>query len=82
MKAELFVAARAAPTTEVDLVRKALHSFPYIRDVMRPASADMLLRLLSEVVIGESIRRLTTKVAVDLITDHARTILQTSPARG
>ena len=57
------VAARAAPTTDVDQIRKALHSFPsasgaersglgpsHIRDAMRPASADMLLRLLSEVV--------------------------------
>ena len=73
---------------------------------MRPPSADMLLRLLSEVVnlllqgelqelvrpyvcgasvswpslwpiaILESFRRLTSKVLVDLITDHARTILE------
>ena len=56
------VAARAAPTAEVYQVRKALHSFPstsgagrsglrpsHLREAMRPA-ADMLLRLLSEVV--------------------------------
>ena len=72
----------------------------HIRDPMRPASADMLLRLLSEVenpvrpyvclasimalrkpngsfrtmIIVEYICRLTSKVAVDLITDHGRTI--------
>ena len=88
-------AAPAAPTAEVDHVRKALHSCPstsgagrsglrpsHIRDAMRPASADLLLRLLFEVVslrpiaIAESIRRLASKVAVDLTSDRARTILE------
>ena len=49
------VAARAAPTVEVDQVPTsgAARSGPrpsHIRDAMRPASADLLLRLLSEVV--------------------------------
>ena len=57
------IAARAAPTAEVDQIGKALHSFPstsgaglsglrpsHIRGAMRPASADLLLRLYSEVV--------------------------------
>ena len=114
------VSSRTAPSAEVDQVRKALRSFPstsgagrsglgpsHIRDAMRPASADLLLRLLAEVVnlllqgevresvrplvcdssivalrkpngslrpiaIGESIRRITSKVAVELISDRAR----------
>ena len=53
----------AAPTADVDQVRKALWSFPstsgagrsglrpsHVRDAMRPASSDLLLRLLAEVV--------------------------------
>ena len=119
------IAARAAPTAEVDQVRKALHSCPstsgagrsglrpwHIRDATRPASADLLLRLLSEVAnlllqgelrelvrpyvcghqswpnwslrpigIGETIRRLTSKVAVDLITDRARSVVWASRRR-
>ena len=117
------VAARAAPTVEVDQVRKALHSFPstsgagrsglrpsHIRGAMRLASADLLLSLsevvhllllgqlpelvhpyvcgasimalrkpngsLQPIAIGETIRRLTSKVAVDLITDRARGVLE------
>ena len=112
------VASGAAPSADVDQVRKALLSFPstsgagrsglrpsHVRDALRPASSDLLLQLLSEVVslllrgevpesirpyvcgasimalrkpngslrpiaIGETIRRLTSKVAVDLITER------------
>ena len=118
------VAAGAAPSADVGQVRKALLSFPstsgtgrfalrpsHIRDAVRLASTDLLLRLLSEVVnlqlqgevpetvrpyvcgasimalrkpngasrpiaIGETICRLTSKVAVDLITERARVILE------
>ena len=83
----------------------------HVRDALRPASSDMLLRLLSEVVsillrgevpeevrpyvcgasimalrkpngtlrpiaVGETIRRLTSKVAVELITERARVLLE------
>ena len=57
------VASGAAPSVDVDQVRKALLSFPstsgagrsrlrpsHVRDALRPASSDLLLRLLSEVV--------------------------------
>ena len=57
------VASRAAPVADVDQVRKAVHSFPstsgagrsglrpsHIRDAVRPASSDLLLRLITEVV--------------------------------
>ena len=70
------VASGAAPSADVDQVRKALFSFPstfgagrsglrpsHVRDALRPASSDLLLRLLSEVVslllrgeVPESIR--------------------------
>ena len=119
------VASGAAPSADVDQVRKALLSFPstsgagrsglrpsHVRDALRPASSDLLLsELLSEVVslllrgkvpesiwpyvcgasimalrkpngslrpiaIGETIRRLTSKVAVDLITERAREIFE------
>ena len=112
------VSPGAAPTADVDQVGKALWSFPstsgagrsglrpsHVRDAMRPA--DLLLRLLAEVVsrevpeavrpyvcgasimalrkpngtlrpiaIGETIRRLASKVAVDLITERAREIFE------
>ena len=110
------VASGAAPSADMEQVRKALLSFPstsgeggsglrpsHVRDALRPASSDLLLRLLSEVVsllvrekfpsasivalrkpngslrpiaIGETIRRLTSKVAVDLITERAREIFE------
>ena len=113
------VASRAAPVAEVDQVRKAVHSFPstsgagrsglrpsHIRDAMRPASSDLLLRLLTEVVnlllqgevpesvrpfvcgasimalrkpngsLRPTVRRITSKVAVELISDRARTVLE------
>ena len=118
------VALGAAPSADSDQVRKALWSFSstsgagrsslrpsHVRDAMRPASSDLLLRLLSEVVsillrgevpeeirpyvcgasimalrkpngtlrpiaIGETIRRLASKVAVDLITERAREIFE------
>ena len=118
------VAPRAAPSVDPDQVRKALASFPSasgagpsglrpseIREAMRPATSDLLLRLLSEVVdlllqgevpdevrqfargasivawrkpdgairplaISETLRRTTSKVAVDLIADQAREILE------
>ena len=108
----------------LDHVRKAVHSFPstsgagrsglrpsHIRDATRPASSDLLFRLISEVVnlllqgavpesirpfvcgasimalrkpngtlrpiaVGETFRRITSKVAVELISDQARTILE------
>ena len=57
------VAPQAAPAADADQVRKALFSFPstsgagrsglrpsHVRDALRPASSDLLLRLLSEVV--------------------------------
>ena len=111
------VAPHAAPT-DVDQIRKAPRLEPlgqasdrHIRDATRPASTDLLLRMLSEIVslllrgevpdpvrpcvcgaaimalrkpsgsfrsmaIGEPIRRLTNKVALDLVTDHARSILE------
>ena len=118
------VASRAAPVAEVDQVRKAVHSFPstsgagrsglrpsHIRDALRIASSDLLLRLITEVVnpflqgevpesvrpfvcgasimalrkpngtlrpiaVGEIFRRNTSKVAVELISDRARTVLE------
>ena len=111
------VAPQAAPVADSVQVRKALFSFPstsgagrsglrpsHVRDAMRPASSDLLLRLCSEVVsiqgevpevvrphicgapimalrepnatlrpiAGETIRRLTSKLAVELITERAR----------
>ena len=99
----------ALPLLRQMLIRSARPSIPsQIRHALRPASADLLLRLLSEVVsvllrggprrcsafrtwrdhhgrsqtqrltsrFGESIRRLSSKVAVDLITDHARSIFE------
>ena len=84
----------------------------HIRDAMRPASSDLLLCLITEVVnlllqgdrsrvgtstfvcgasimalrkpngtlrpiaVGETIRRITSKVAVELISDRARTFLE------
>ena len=51
------VAARPAPTTEADQVRKVFHPFPSKcgdgRSGLSPASADLLLRLLAEVVNGD-----------------------------
>ena len=57
------VSPRAAPVADVERVRKAVHSFPstsgagrsglrpsHIRDATRPASSDLLFRLISEVV--------------------------------
>ena len=57
------VASGAAPSADMEQVRKALLSFPstsgagrsglrpsHVRDALRPASSDLLLRLLSEVV--------------------------------
>ena len=121
------VASRAAPVADVDGVRKAVQSFPsssgalksglrpsHIRDATRPASSDLLFRLITEVVnlflqgevpesvrpfvcgasimalrkpngtlrpiaVGETIRRITGKVAVELISERARALLE--PAR-
>ena len=118
------VAPQAAPVADSDQVRKALFSFPsncgagrsglrpsHVRDALRPASSDLLLRLLSEVVsimlrgevpevirpyvcgasimalrkpngslrpiaVGETVRRLASKIAVDFISEHARVILE------
>ena len=115
---------RPPPVVDSDQVRKALFSFPstsgagrsglrpsHVRDALRPASSDMLLRLLSEVVclmlqgevpeavrpsvcgasimtlrkpngslrpiaVGETIRRLASKIAVDLISERARVVLE------
>ena len=108
------VSPRAAPIADIDQVRKAVHSFPstsgagrsglrpsHLRDAMRPASSDLLLRLVTEVVnlllqgevpesvrpfvcgasimalrkpngtlrpiaVGETLRRITSKVDVNL----------------
>ena len=118
------VSPRAASVADIDHVRKAVHSFPstsgagrsglrpsHLCDAMRPASSDLLLRLITEVVnlllqgevpeavrpfvcgasimalrklngtlppitVGETIRRITSKVAVELISERARTILE------
>ena len=118
------VASRAAPSVDVDSVRKAVHSFPstsgagksglrpsHIREATRPASSDLLYRLITEVVnlllqgevpdavrpfvcgasvmslrkpngslrpiaVGETFRRITGKVAVELISDRARAVLE------
>ena len=118
------VSPRAAPIADIDQVRKAVHSFPstsgagrsglrpsHLRDAMPPASSDLLLRLITEVVnlllqgevpetvrpfvcgasimalrkpngtlrpiaVGETLRRVTSKVAVELISERARTILE------
>ena len=118
------VAPQAAPVAGSDQVRKALFSFPstsgsgrsglrpsHVRDALRPASSDLLLRLLSEVVclmlqgevpeavrpyvcgasimalrkpngslrpiaVGETIRRLASKIVVDFISERARLILE------
>ena len=118
------VASRAAPSVDVDSVRKAVHSFPstsgagksglrpsHLREATRPASSDLLFRLITEVVnlllqgevpdsvrpfvcgasvmslrkpngtlrpiaVGETFRRITGKVAVELISDRARAVLE------
>ena len=57
------VSPRAAPVADMDQVLKAVHSFPsasgagrsglrpsHLLDAMRPASSDLLLRLVTEVV--------------------------------
>ena len=118
------VSPSAAPVADIDQVRKAVYSFPstsgagrtglrpsHLRDAMRPASSDLILRLIAEVVnlllqgevpeavrpfvcgasimalrkpngtlrpiaVGETIRRITSKVAVELLSERARTILE------
>ena len=118
------VASRAAPVVDVDGVRKAVQSFPstsgagksglrpsHIRDATRPASSDLLFRLITEVVnlllqgevpesvrpfvcgasimalrkpngtlrpiaVGETLRRITGKVAVELISERALALLE------
>ena len=106
------VASGAAPSADVDQVRKALLSFPstsgagrsglrpsHVRDALRPASSDLLLGEVPEsirpyvcgvsimalrkptgslrpIAILETIRWLTSKVAVDLITERAREIFE------
>ena len=81
------VAPQAAPVVDSDQVRKALFSFPstsaagrsglrssHVRDALRPASSDLLLR--PPIAVGETTRRLASKIAVDLLSERARVVFE------